>query len=176
MAKRRSLSERLASKLVENDHGCLVFMGCRNSEGYGRITEGGHAGRIVYAHRVAWELVHGPIPEGLLVLHTCDNPPCCNPAHLRVGTHLENIQEMYDRKRDNGVTARNRGKTHCPNGHPYDMVINRKRGPERKCRVCKNEAAREYRRRKRDTTTEGKRLKADSTSQPRKRRRGMSAE
>lgn len=52
-------------------------------------------------HRVAWELANGrPIPEGMLVRHSCDNGLCCNPAHLSLGTQLDNMADMYQRGRD----------------------------------------------------------------------------
>lgn len=51
------------------------------------------------AHRVAWTLENGPIPPGLDILHSCDNPPCCNPAHLRPGTPAENVADMVRRGR-----------------------------------------------------------------------------
>jgi DNA-binding XRE family transcriptional regulator len=51
------------------------------------------------AHRVAYEFGVGPIPDGLFVLHECDNPKCCNPAHLRVGTQAENIRQCVERGR-----------------------------------------------------------------------------
>ena len=48
------------------------------------------------AHRVAWSIFHGPIPEGLMILHSCHNRKCCNPAHLRHGTHIDNMKDMAD--------------------------------------------------------------------------------
>ncbi|MFB9187253.1 HNH endonuclease signature motif containing protein [Dactylosporangium sucinum] len=56
--------------------------------------------KLLLAHRVAWEVANGqPIPDGLQVLHSCDNPPCCNPAHLSIGTQAENMQQMVARGR-----------------------------------------------------------------------------
>jgi hypothetical protein len=55
--------------------------------------------KVVYAHRVVYELTNGPIPDGLIVRHTCDNPPCCNPAHLLTGTQFDNVQDMISRGR-----------------------------------------------------------------------------
>jgi Autographiviridae endonuclease len=63
------------------------------------------------AHRVAWELTYGPIPEGQIVRHSCDNPRCCNPAHLLTGTYQDNTDDMMERKRwHQGNTPR--GSTH----------------------------------------------------------------
>jgi hypothetical protein len=55
--------------------------------------------RAKYAHRIAWELVHGPIPRGLRVLHSCDNPPCVRPDHLRLGTDADNRRDAMERHR-----------------------------------------------------------------------------
>lgn len=71
--------------------------------GYGLFWDN-RVGRMIGAHRLAWEFTNGPIPEsdeyhGLEVMHKCDNPPCCNPAHLQIGTHYENMRDMNDKGR-----------------------------------------------------------------------------
>jgi hypothetical protein len=95
---------------------CIVFDGHLTEKGYGRINHRVD-GRIVskYAHRLAWEAVHGPIPDGMIVMHTCDNRPCINVEHLRLGTQSENMQDMYhkgrhwaERARVNGLALSNR--------------------------------------------------------------------
>lgn len=94
-AARPSLAERLRSKLVERD-GCIEFTGARNPDGYG-VLQSNY--RRVMAHRLAFELEVGAIPEGLLVCHRCDNPPCCNPSHLFLGTVAVNAWDMAQKGR-----------------------------------------------------------------------------
>jgi hypothetical protein len=68
---------------------CWPWTAFTNPRGYGmfRVV----AGRMDLVHRLAWEIANGPIPDGLQVLHHCDNPPCCNPAHLFVGTNADKV-------------------------------------------------------------------------------------
>ena len=70
---------------------CWEWQAASNARGYGTF---GANGKSCLAHRLAWELVNGAIPEGMLVCHTCDNPKCCNPQHLWLGTNAENIEDM----------------------------------------------------------------------------------
>lgn len=94
----RPIAERLWSKVDKSggDSACWVWTGCLHTRGYGKI---GIDHATVLTHRLAYELTYGPIPEGLEVLHECDNPPCCNPAHLFVGTQAKNMSDMVLRGR-----------------------------------------------------------------------------
>jgi hypothetical protein len=74
--------------------GCWLWSRTTVKGGYGRVRYGK---KSVVAHRVAWELTNGPVPDGMLVCHACDNPACINPAHLFLGTHKTNAEDR-DRK------------------------------------------------------------------------------
>ena len=75
---------------------CWPWLRHRLPTGYGHVAD---RGKMVRTHRRAWALTNGPIPAGLYVCHRCDNPPCCNPAHLWLGTAHENMRDASAKKR-----------------------------------------------------------------------------
>jgi hypothetical protein len=75
---------------------CWVWVGHRTADGYGALRVGDTMKRT---HRIAYEIYVGEIPEGLLVCHRCDNPACCNPAHLFVGSDADNVDDMIRKGR-----------------------------------------------------------------------------
>ncbi len=86
--------------------GCHPWRGPRLPSGYG-LTQGSvdYLGYSFLAHRVAWAIARRREPAAALILHSCDNPPCCNPAHLRSGTHQDNTHDMIKRGRANYVSS-----------------------------------------------------------------------
>jgi hypothetical protein len=90
---------RFWSKVDQSSGDCWTWTAA-TYQGYGRFQVGGPKGnRTVAAHRMAWELTHGPIPDKLHVLHHCDNPPCCRPEHLFLGTIRDNNADAQAKDR-----------------------------------------------------------------------------
>ncbi len=131
-----STKDYFFSKVIQHDAGCWEWTGTTDSDGYGVIEVGSKkAGtrRVMKAHRLSWELHNGPIPDGLWVLHNCDDPPCTNPACLYLGTAVENGRDRRIRRTDLLVT-------HCAAGHAYtseNTLIDADKGT-RRCRICHN--------------------------------------
>jgi hypothetical protein len=91
-ARARTLRERFHDFYQPGEpDACWPWQGSIDGGGYGVITDDNK--RQLRAHRVAYELTHGVVPPGKNVMHSCDNPPCCNPAHLRPGTVAENNED-----------------------------------------------------------------------------------
>ena len=101
------------------------------------------------AHRAAWISRHGPIPDGLFVMHGCDNRACVEVNHLTIGTPADNVLDMSEKGRiSNGQAA----KTHCPKGHAYDDENTYIDGDgHRRCRICYRANAAAWRLRNRRT-------------------------
>ena len=97
MTKRRlkPLRERFFGK-VDISGDCWQWLGYRAPSGYGLFWTGKRDER---AHRVSWQFHNGPIPDGLHVLHHCDNPPCVNPGHLWLGTDADNVRDKVKKNR-----------------------------------------------------------------------------
>lgn len=92
---RATLADRV-SRRTDRTPTCWLWTGAADPEGYGIIKVDGKARRLT---RVVWTLEHGAIPADLLVLHSCDNPPCIRPDHLMLGTQRANIRDMLRKGR-----------------------------------------------------------------------------
>ncbi len=96
--RRNRVEARFWNKVTvpDNDEACWEWLGNRLPYGYGHIKI---EGKQIKAHRWSYEYINGPIPNGLLVLHRCDNPPCVRPDHLFLGTHSDNILDALAKGR-----------------------------------------------------------------------------
>jgi hypothetical protein len=131
---------RFWAKAVIRTDGCWAWSAAITRGGYGHFWVDGHH---VSAHRFAYELLVGPIPEGLTLDHLCRVRHCVNPAHLEPVTMREN------NLRGDAPPARNAAKTHCVHGHPFDEE-NTYQHPRRSrvCQTCQTEGRRRYRERR----------------------------
>lgn len=104
------LPARLERKIdkTSSPNGCWLWLGFRNPRGYGMTTDGEN---VRLAHRVVYSMLVRPIPAGLHACHHCDNPGCVNPAHIFLGTDLDNNRDMVAKGRDRHVTGPDNHKT-----------------------------------------------------------------
>lgn len=130
--------DRLMAK-VEKVGECWIWTGATNSTTeYGRFWL---EGQVIEAHRAAFILLVGPIPEGHFVLHRCDTPPCVNPAHLFTGTQSDNMRDAQEKGRL--VVPEPRRPEACHRGHVLDEANTYRRpSGRRECRRCKNDRQR----------------------------------
>jgi hypothetical protein len=144
-----TLADRFARRLKENEDGCLEFQGCLAPNGYGQIWA---FGRVMGAHRAMWTLILGPVPDGLLVLHRCDNRKCCNVEHLFLGTAADNTADMLAKGRHSSQS-----KTHCINGHALEgdnVLVHPSRPSTRRCQICWRATCRQSQQRMRERVRE----------------------
>ena len=132
----RPVLERLLAKIdVDPGAGCWLWTGGKGANGYGQIGVGSvldGSRRLAAVHRVAYEEMVGPIPDGLVLDHLCRTRSCVNPDHLEPVTFEENV-----RRGEAGRHGFNTSKTHCPAGHAYDAANTHiKRCGRRECRAC----------------------------------------
>lgn len=107
---------------------CWLWRAATNAKGYGRCS---HSGRMRLAHGVSFELSGSVVPEGYTIDHLCRVRHCVNPDHLEAVPHRVNLL------RGNTVTAACAAKTHCVNGHPFDVInTSRANNGARRCRAC----------------------------------------
>lgn len=133
--------------------GCLLWVRGKDRDGYGVFSLYGASRR---AHRLAYELMRGPIPDGLVIDHLCKMPACINPSHMEAVTNGENV------RRGEGPYAVNARKTHCVNGH--ELTEENSYGPPsaptvRYCRTCRRLRGRERDRRRRTADPAGENRK-----------------
>lgn len=112
-SKIRPLINRLSGKTQKMPSGCWEFTGGRTRDGYGSIGHGNGPGTML-AHRAAYLLAYGELPDELEICHHCDNPPCVNPEHLFAGTHQDNMDDSSRKNRRKGSPGTRNGSNKFP--------------------------------------------------------------
>lgn len=124
-----SLEDFIVDNIIMTES-CWIWTGLKHSAGYGCF---GWNNKLLYSHRVSYEIYRGKIPKNTELDHLCRNRICCNPYHLELVTHKENVL------RGESLSAKNKKKTHCKHGHKFTKENTYVR-PDRKgrnCLICK---------------------------------------
>ena len=127
----RTLLQRLLDGMHEDGSGCWHWTRAKQSRGYGTIKI--DSAHTALTHRLAWELLNGPVPDNLTLDHLCRTRGCCNPDHL------EAVPSRVNTLRGVGPTATNARRTRCTHGHlltPPNVLM---RGNRRQCLTCKRD-------------------------------------
>lgn len=119
---------KILGRLVIQENGCALWPGECNHLGYGRVSL--HKKKHC-VHKLLYQRLIGPIPDGCELDHLCRNRACANVYHLEPVTHRENIL------RGEGLAAQQSKRTHCPHGHPYSEENTLISSGRRYCRTCK---------------------------------------
>ncbi len=111
--------QRILSRVRVSKSGCWVWQGAKDHAGYGQVRAWGKKVSVRRVHRVIYESLHGAIDRATMVCHSCDNPPCCNPAHLWAGTAKDNAADMVAKKRHpfHNLAACGRGHVFTADSH-----------------------------------------------------------
>lgn len=130
--------DRILARITITESGCWEYP-THNENGYGVIGAGPRKSPTLRTHRVTYERLVGPIPEGHEIDHLCRNRACCNPEHLEPVTRSENVRRGL----------RKTMQTHCKNGHEFTPDNTRTTSRQRICKACEREATRRYLEKKR---------------------------
>ena len=118
----------MLSRLVPSDNGCLLWPGSKHGRGYGQVK---WKGKLTYVHRLVYEFLKGPIPEGDSLDHLCCNTACANPEHLEPVSHKENVARYWERR------FSLKTKTTCIRGH--ENMMRTKSNGYKECTGCVEE-------------------------------------
>jgi hypothetical protein len=135
------ITDRFMAKVKKIEAGCWEWSSSIDPSGYGKIT---FDGKQLLAHRVSYAIYQGQIPDGMMVLHRCDNRSCVNPDHLFLGTGKDNMVDCAAKGR---AVRANAMKTHCPKGHELsgeNLYFDPHGVGSRRCRTCMKARCRRY--------------------------------